>query len=149
EHFMEQIKPIDYLKIWAEAGILGYESFFSPFHYRDRWTTSTGAAFGPAPTGRWFGQNNDTAPFITYPSRIGNPNLTWETRKEYSIGIDAALFNNKLTVEANYYNTLRDGIIVQLPNSMPYIAGISTALPRFNHNQIRYYGYEIGLQYNA
>ncbi len=63
-----------------------------------------------------------------YPSRIGNPDLTWEKRKEFSIGIDALMFNHKLSFEVNYYNNLRDGKITQLTNTLPYIAGISSCL---------------------
>jgi hypothetical protein len=77
---------------------------------------------------------------------VGNPNLTWEKRKELSAGIDALLFDHKLSFELNYFNNLRDGQIVQLPNSMPYVAGFASALPRFNFSQTRYFGFETGLQ---
>jgi TonB-linked SusC/RagA family outer membrane protein len=148
EDFMSGLEFIDFLKIRAQAGVLGYESFVSAFLYRDRWTQTTGNTFGPYTSGtKWFGTTSEATPYITYPSRIGNPDISWEKRKEFSIGLDALMFDEKLLFEVNYYNNLRDGQISQLPNTMPYIAGISTALPNFNHNQTRYFGVETGLQF--
>jgi TonB-linked SusC/RagA family outer membrane protein len=148
EDFMKGNDAITYLKLRGEAGVLGFESNFAPFHYRDRWTTSTGVAFGPGPTNRWFGNTNESAPYVTTPARIGNPDLTWERRKEVNLGLEGALFAGKLKFEVNYYNNLRSGQIVQLPNSLPYIVGVSNSMPRFNHNKTRYYGVESALQFN-
>ncbi|MDB5230873.1 MAG: TonB-dependent receptor SusC [Chitinophagaceae bacterium] len=38
------------------------------------------------------------------PARLPNPELTWETNKNYDFGLDAAFFNNRLTFRADYYN---------------------------------------------
>ena len=131
------------------AGILGFESFLTPFLYLDRWgVNSSGSAFGPYSTNQWFGTNTDNSVYRTTANRIGNPDLTWEKRKEFSIGLDALLFNRKISVEANYYNNLRDGMVSQLFNTVPYTAGISNARPWFNYNKIRYYGLETALQYS-
>ncbi len=148
ESFLKDLQFFDYLKLRGEAGVLGYESNFAPFHYRDRWTTATGVAFGPGPTGRWFGSTNDS-PYVTTPARIGNPNLTWEKRKEVNLGVEAVMLRGKLGVELNYYNNLRSGQIVQLPNSLPYIVGVSSSLPRYNHNKTRYYGLESALRFSS
>jgi TonB-linked SusC/RagA family outer membrane protein len=147
EGFMSSLKFVDFLKLRAEAGILGYENFMSPFLYRDRWIATTGVAFGPYSQNRWFGTTSQTVVNSTYPSRIGHPGLTWETRKEFSMGIDGLLFNKKLSLEVNYYNNLRDGVITNLSNTMPYVAGISSALPSVNYNKIRYFGVETGIQF--
>jgi TonB-linked SusC/RagA family outer membrane protein len=146
ENFMSGMKFVNYLKLHAEAGVLGYESFLAPHLDLDNFTSSTGSSFGPYSVGRWFGTTTETSPVTTYPNRVGNPNLTWEKRKELSAGIDALLFDHKLSFELNYFNNLRDGQIVQLPNSMPYVAGFASALPRFNFSQTRYFGFETGLQ---
>jgi TonB-linked SusC/RagA family outer membrane protein len=148
ESFMSNLKAVNYLKLHAEAGVLGYESFMAPYYYRDRWTLSTGNSFGPYTSGtKWVGSTNETSPYINYPSRIGNPDLGWEKRKEVSIGIDGLIFSNKLSFEVNYYNNLRDGQIVQLSNSVPYVLGISSTLPYFNYNKTRYFGWETGIQF--
>ncbi|MCE6992800.1 SusC/RagA family TonB-linked outer membrane protein [Dyadobacter sp. CY323] len=149
EGFLSQIKGINYLKLRAEAGILGYESFLPPFYDLDRWgVNSTGSPFGPYSTNQWFGSNTDNSVYRTTPARIGNPDLTWEKRKELSFGVDALLFNKKLSLEFNYFNNLRDGIVSQLANTVPYVVGISTSRPWFNYNRTRNYGVELGLQYS-
>ena len=147
ESFMSNMKYIDFLKLRAQAGILGYENFLSPYLYRDRWVAGGGAAFGPHTANRWFGNTPETAVRPIYPGRVGHSGLTWETRKEFTIGMDALLLKQKLSVEVNYYNNLHDGIITQLTNTVPYLAGISSALPSINYNTIRYYGLETGIQF--
>ncbi len=146
ESFISNIKFIDFLKIRAQAGIIGQENFRSPFLFRDSWVRSTGTVFGPYSTNLWFGDQTEV-PYVTYPDRLGNKDLTWEKRKEISVGIDGLLMKRKLSVEFNYYNNLREGIITQLVNSTPYMAGISYTLPNYNNNKIRYQGFETGIQY--
>ncbi len=150
EGFMQNMKFINYLKLRAEGGVIGYESFLPPFYYRDRWNVNTsGTAFGPVSTStRWFGTTTDNTVYRTSPSRIGNPDLTWEKRKEFSVGFDALMMNEKLGLEVTYYNNLRDGIVSQLQNTLPYTVGISNARPWYNYNKVRYTGVEIGLNYS-
>ncbi len=148
EKFMSGVKCIDFLKLRAQAGQLGYEGYTSPYYYNSVITYNTsGTKFGPAPTGYWFGSAEDKTQYQTYPSRTGNPNITWETRKEVSVGLDALFFKQKLSLEVNYYNNLRDGQITQLSNVIPYIAGVSGAKPYFNYNKTRYFGMESAIQF--
>lgn len=149
ENFMSKIKFIDYLKLRAETGVLGYENFTSPYYYKDVISYNTsGMKFGPAPTGYWFGTSEDKTQYQTFPSRSANPDLTWEKRKEFSAGIDALIFKKKLSLEVTYYNNLRDGQITQLSNLIPYIAGLSGAKPYVNYNKTRYFGLETAIQYS-
>ncbi|MBV5315149.1 MAG: SusC/RagA family TonB-linked outer membrane protein [Prolixibacteraceae bacterium] len=148
EGFMKNVKAVNYFKFRAEYGILGYESFLSPFSYRDRWNSSNnGTLFGPSPTGQWFGNTTETLVYRTSPNRTGNPEITWEKRKEFNAGFDAILLDNKLTVDVTYYNNLREGQISQVNSRVPNIVGVSGALPRFNFNDTRYFGLETGIQY--
>lgn len=149
ENFMKKAKFIDYLKLRVEGGVLGYESFRAPFAYRDRWTNNNnGTLFGPTTTTtQWFGNTTETLVYRTSSNRTGNPDITWEKRKEFSTGIDALFFKQKLFLEMTYYNNLRDGQITQVSSRTPNIAGVSGALPNFNFNNIRYTGLEFGLQF--
>ena len=148
ENFLKDIKCIDYLKLRAEGGVIGYESFLSPFSYRDRWNVSNnGTLFGPASTNQWFGNTTENLVYRISPNRTGNPDITWEKRREFSAGLDGMFFKQKLTLELTYYNNLRDGAISQVSSRIPNIVGISGALPRYNFNQIRYTGIELGIQY--
>lgn len=148
ENFMSGIKSVNFLKLRGEAGILGYEPFDAPYYYKDQWTyNATGASFGAASTNVWFGSDSEAAPRST-PTRIGNRHLTWEKRKEFTIGLDAALFNSKLNVEVNYYNQVRDGVFTNLVNSTPYTTGIASMSSIVNYNRYRYYGLESSVFYS-
>jgi TonB-linked SusC/RagA family outer membrane protein len=146
ENFMSGLQVINYLKLRAEAGVNGYDPYLDPFIVNSRFHLTTRSNFGPHPLNRWFGTNVETSPSSTYPLWVGNPDLTWEKRREYSIGLDGLMFNHKLSFEVNYYNILRDGVIVRLSNSMPDVTGFSGGLPYVNFNQYRYYGVETGIQ---
>jgi TonB-linked SusC/RagA family outer membrane protein len=148
EDFMPDWKFLDYLKVRGEAGILGYENYMQPYYYRDNWVYTGGSTFGPYPTGTWFGTAGGDYVDRSYPARTGNPNLTWEKRKEFNAGLDASLFGHKLLFEVSYYNNLIDGQIITVQNYIPFVAGISNALPRFNFNKIRYFGVESGISYS-
>lgn len=148
EDFMSETGFIDFLKLRSEIGVLGYDPYLDPHIVRSRFVTTTRSSFGPHPLNRWFGTNVETNPSSAYPYWVGNPDLSWEKRKEFNIGIDALMLNRRLSVEVNYYNALRDGIIGRLTNSLPDVTGMSGALPYYNHNKYRYFGVETGVQYS-
>ena len=146
ESFMSNLKFLNYLKLRAEAGILGVESFMSPYYYRTAWSYTTGSAFGPFNQATWFGTTREASNPRSYEGRIGNPGITWEKAKEFNVGLDALLFNQKLTLEVNYFINQRDGQISQLSNSVAEVIGVSSALPYFNYNSTKYFGLETGIR---
>jgi TonB-linked SusC/RagA family outer membrane protein len=149
ESFLSGLTFINYLKLRGEAGILGYEGFSSPFYYEDLWTYNTsGGSTGAAPTGYWFGSDL-VSTIRSNISRIGNPDLTWEKRKEVTVGLDAVMFKHKLYLEVNYYNNLREGILTNLSYIIPYETGISFANNYDNYNTYRYYGIESSINYTS
>ena len=146
---MQGAKWLDYLKVRGQAGIVGYGSFGSQDLYEDYYTKDTGIKFGPYTTGyQWIGSTNANQSYINTISRLGNPNLTWEKRKEFTVGIDAALLGNRLSVEANYYNILRDGIITEMSGTLPGIYGMDGVNTYENYNRIRYQGWEAALYWS-
>ncbi|MDR2040417.1 MAG: SusC/RagA family TonB-linked outer membrane protein [Bacteroidales bacterium] len=149
EYFMQDIGFLDFLKIRASAGILGYDGLSTAFYYQDRWSTATGAAFGPHSANQWFGSDTEATVRRAYPNRIANYGLSWEKRKEFTAGLEALLFDRKLYVEFNYYNNTRDGIIAKMENMVPYVMGISTASPWYNYDKYRYHGVEFNLSYSG
>ena len=42
--------------------------------------------------------------FGSAPSKLPNPNLKWETSEQLDFGLDARLFNNRLTLGIDYFN---------------------------------------------
>lgn len=148
EPFMNSVRVIDYLKLHANAGILGYDGLSTAFYYQDRWSTASATSFGPHSANQWFGSNTESVSGA-YPNRIANSSLTWEKRKEYSIGLDALLFNRKLYFEVNFYNNIQDGVIAKMSNLLPFLTGYSSSSPWVNYNKYRYYGAEFALAYSG
>lgn len=50
-------------------------------------------------------------------SQVGNPNLKWETSKKADVGLNVGLFNNRIVVDADYYNNSDDGLILDVPQA--------------------------------
>jgi len=148
EEFMKPLSVINYLKLRGQAGIMGYDNYYAPYYFRDNFSSNnTGQAFGPYTTsGTWFGTTTENGVYRTTQTRAGNPNIGWEKRKEFTFGLDGLLFSEKLNFQVNYYNNLRDGIITEVSNSLPFVNGL-TVNPRVNYNSIRYFGFETALNY--
>lgn len=52
------------------------------------------------------------------PTSVGNNNLTWETNKQADIGLDLAVFNNRLSFTADYYNRDATNLLLDQPTSL-------------------------------
>ena len=50
-------------------------------------------------------------------SQTGNPDLRWETSKKTDIGLNISLWQNRITIDADYYNNNIDGLILAAPQS--------------------------------
>lgn len=72
-------------------------------------------------------------------------NITWETTSSLDIGLDFGFLNNRLTVEADYFNKKTTDIIVQLP--IPLILGGLTA-PFENVGEMKNNGLELVVNYD-
>ncbi len=149
EGFMRDVRWIDLLKIRAQAGVMGHDTFGSQEYYESYYTKSKGILFGPYTTGyQWLGSTNTYQSYVNTISRLGNADLTWEKRRETTVGIDALLFGGRLSLEASYYNALRDGIITEVNSSLPGIYGMDGVSTYENYNKIRYRGAEVALYWS-
>ncbi len=52
-----------------------------------------------------------------YFSQAGNSSLKWESSKKLDIGISARLLNNRINLEASYYQNNIDGLILNAPQA--------------------------------
>ncbi len=50
-------------------------------------------------------------------SQTGNPELKWETSKKTDAGISMGFWQNRITLDADYYNNNIDGLILAAPQS--------------------------------
>lgn len=146
---MKDSRAIDFLKLRAEAGNLGYlSSNPSTFLYENKWSSESGITLGAySGTTRWQGTQSSAGTQNTSYNKWKNPDLDWEIVKEYSFGIDALLFNRRLSLTANYYNSLHDGQWATSPNQFPIMSGLLVT-PTTNYQATRYYGGEIYARYS-
>jgi hypothetical protein len=48
-----------------------------------------------------------------YPNALGNPDLKWETSEQIDLGIDARLFNDRLTFGVDWFNKITKDLLVE------------------------------------
>lgn len=154
ENFMKKQHFLNYLKIRGEFGETSVDAFRGPFAYRDRWNLDSWGGnsdkYGTyySNTGAWIGSYKQSGNnYRTYPSRIGNPDINLERRREFNLGIDAEMLKHKLSLEFNYYNILRYDVIINRGNTTPILSGTTSTLPAVNFNSYSYVGFELGLKY--
>lgn len=76
-----------------------------------------------------------------YISTPGNPTLTWQTTKTFNTGIDADLFNNRLSVSLDVYNKRSYNIYYNFVYNSTY--GFSTL--GYNTSSLKSHGIEVNL----
>lgn len=71
---------------------------------------------------------------------LANPDLTWETTHVANVGVDLGLFNNRLSVTAEYFHKRTENILISLP--APEVHGDAT-LPKVNSARVVNQGFEL------
>jgi TonB-linked SusC/RagA family outer membrane protein len=149
ESFMSNLGFVNFLKLRAQYGVIGNETFLFPHYDETRWSQNNdGSAFGPYSSSQWFGSTQESGVRRTSIQRVGNDGLTWETRKEFNVGFDALLFSHKLSAEVTYWHWKNEGAIAQLNNVIPYVAGLQGGRPYSNYAESKYDGLTADLQYS-
>ena len=74
----------------------------------------------------------------------GNSNVSWEKAKKFNAGIELGLYN-KLTIQADYFHELRDGIFIERL-SVPSVVGINVN-PYVNLGRMENRGIDASLEY--
>jgi TonB-linked SusC/RagA family outer membrane protein len=87
------------------------------------------------------GTDSRTGQPIASISNPGNDQLGWETTKTLNGGLDASLFNNRLSFNFDIYSKRTKGILTSLPYNATY--GWSTL--QFNAATLSGHGYEFGI----
>ncbi len=132
EHFLENISWLTFLKLRASWGRVGNQNipntqYLAPVSFN----------FASYPFGNAEGILTPGA----FPSRLGNPDLKWETSEQTNVGIDATI--NKLNVALDYYiKDTRDWLLVA-----PVLATAGADAPFINGGNVRNTGVELALNY--
>lgn len=113
ENFMKSVETISDLKLRAGWGLVGNDNIGNYAWYA-RVTPGTNYPIG------------GTAQPGNYPSSIQNSDLKWESSEQVNIGIDLALFNNRIRFSADAYKKTSNDLLLNLP--LPRTSGFDSAL---------------------
>ncbi len=106
ESFMKDVKWINDLKLRADYGVTGNQDFGS----YNSLNTMTGFGYYYY-NGKYFQ--------VWGPSKNVNPDLKWEKGKNWNIGIDFSLFNNRVYGSFNYFNRKQQDLLGNYKVSVP------------------------------
>ncbi len=133
EPFMKDVTFIDDLKFRAGYGETGNEGFGAEVSTR-MYSADT-----------WFLQNGQW--FRTYGVKHNqNPGIKWEVKKEYNLGMDFTILNNKLSGRFDIYKRKIDDLIYDISVSQPPAIHDKTTM---NVGSMENNGFEFELNYNA
>ncbi|MBK6844768.1 MAG: TonB-dependent receptor [Gemmatimonadetes bacterium] len=77
-------------------------------------TGNQGIADDYAPLARFGRANYSDAPGIA-PSSLANPDLKWETTREFDVGVDFSMLSGRVGIVADYFKKKTDDLLVSRP----------------------------------
>lgn len=121
---------INYFKLRASFGMMGMDPG-DPFQFMDKYGIGTGMTFG----------TSGAIQTVVGPPTVANPNITWETQKTYNIGFDSKFVNELFHLNAEFFYSKREDILVTKDASVPNFTGLS--LPQENLGIVDNRGFEL------
>jgi TonB-linked SusC/RagA family outer membrane protein len=121
DFWQENVKAVDFLKLRLSYGQNGNSRVSGNQHLS---LISTSGSFGYP-----FGNSMGDPAVASYPMRLTNPNLKWETQEMINVGIDTRFLRNRLSWEFDaYQRTTKDWLVtppisVYLGASAAYVNG--------------------------
>ncbi|KAA2243771.1 TonB-dependent receptor [Chitinophaga agrisoli] len=129
ENFMKNTSWINDLKLRASYGISGNQEigqYLSLPQLNPSTTVQNGANVSSL-----------------LPQYIGNPDLKWERSLQFDAGIEASLFDNRVSFDVDYYNRTTKDLLLQTP--IPWSAGMVNNYVYENVGSVRNAGIEVNL----
>ncbi len=130
ETFLKKVDWINVAKLRASIGYTGSQNFDS---YQ---SLATWSYF----TDRFY--NGDAG---TYLLGMANRNLKWQRKMDSNIGLDLNLFNNRLAMRFDYYNSTTDDLLTDV--TIPSSTGFTSY--KENLGKVENIGYEVYASYRV
>ncbi|MBR4678541.1 MAG: TonB-dependent receptor [Bacteroidales bacterium] len=141
EAFMQDQHVFDMLKIRGSWGQVGNQSI-SDFQYLAT-IAFTNATYPFGVDGTAVQGDGGTSSNGSYPARLANMDLKWETSEQLDFGFDARFLKNTLTVNFDWYQkTTKDWLIVA-----PVVGTAGADAPYINGGNCKNTGVELGITY--
>ncbi len=112
-------------RISDENFMAGTKKYINNLKVRATWGVA-GTAYIPANSSSNFVEQSNMAlggeliPIYRNSQFITNPNLRWEKSKTLNLGMDLGLFNNRIDMALEYYNTNTNGVIYNVNSPIIY-----------------------------
>ena len=127
EAFLKNIKPISELKLRASYGLTG-NNFIGNYDHVGLIAKQNYVFGGAIVNGLG-------------PNSISNPDLSWERNRQFDIGLELGLFQNRIFVITDYYRKITSDLLLNVPT--PSLTGYTSA--RQNIGKVKNTGWELGL----
>lgn len=128
ENFLKPIQQVSFAKIRASYGVIGNNNIGNYTSY----------ALVNNTTNAVFGSNVATGAVV---STLANPNLGWETTRQFDAGLDLGLFNDRVQFIYDFYTKRTTNLLynVQIPQE--------SGFTYFSDNigEIKFWGHEFSL----
>lgn len=123
ESFLEDADDISFLKLRASYGLTGNAEIdnFAPRGLYGAGSYAGGAGLAP--------------------SQSPNPDLKWETTKQFNVGVDVGLFSDRIIAEVDYYQKKTEDLLLNV--NVPATTGFTTQYR--NVGQLENKGFEFVL----
>ena len=121
ENFMKNIRAINDLKIRASYGIVGNNRI------------GNYSSIGLLGTG--FYPTGDALQNTVNPSTMSNDNLGWEKTQQLNLGFDLSLFESRIRLEADFYDSRSLELLLNVP--VPSITGYTSQMQNVGKVQNR------------
>lgn len=121
EKFMQEVEQISDLKIRASFGISGNNRI------------GNYSAIGLLSTG--FYPTGDAVQNTVNPNTMPNDDLGWERTRQYNVGFELGLFDNRIRLEGDFYDSRSIDLLLNVP--IPTITGYSSQMQNIGKVQNR------------
>lgn len=128
ESFLKDVPKVSFAKIRASYGVTGNNNIGNYTQYA-LINNTVNAVFG-----------NNVAPGAVVTS-LANPNLGWETTKQFDVGFDLGLFNDRVQLVYDYYTKNTTNLLYSVQVAQ------ESGFGNFNDNigEIKFWGHEVAL----
>jgi TonB-dependent starch-binding outer membrane protein SusC len=139
ESFMQSLPVISELKLRAGYGLTGNQAIGNYAAYT--------VYVSDLENSRYDFSGSNTTPVSGFKIlSLGNPEVRWETAKQFNVGADVSLFDNHLEATLEYFNKRNEDILVNPP--LMAVEGEGTA-PFLNAGIIENKGFELEARYKG
>jgi len=128
EEFLKPVPAVSFAKVRASYGIIGNNNIGNYTQYALLDNTANAV----------FGSNVVSG---AVPTSLANPNLGWETTRQFDLGLDLGLFNDRIQFVYDFYTKRTTNLLyaVQIPQESGFTSYSD------NIGEIKFWGHEFSL----